>query len=128
VLETDARIAECYVFSGDVAAALRHADETLERAGRSDVEVQVPLLHRLRGWALLQSGDPAGAREAMERSLASGREIGADYEVALTITALARLDYLQVASQDAALRAESRSIYERLGVLSVPVVPLPESG
>ena len=57
VLDVDARIAECHVVMGDPVAALELADGTLSRAGSSKgVANVVPLLQRVRGYALLQQG------------------------------------------------------------------------
>ncbi len=125
VLETDARIAECQAFGGDGRVALARAEETLQRAERSDVAVQAPLLHRIRGWGLMQLGDLPAARKALEQSLQAAREMDAAYEVGVTLTSLARLDRLEGRTQEPELWAETRRIYERLGVLSVPFAPLP---
>ncbi len=125
VLETDARTAEGHAFNGDGRAALSCAEETLERLASSDVTVQRPLLHRIRGWSLMQLGDLGGAREALEESLRSAREMNADYEAAITLTSLARLGHLTGTGQTQELWEETKAIYQRLGVLAVPFAPLP---
>ncbi len=55
-----------------------------------------------------------------ERSLELAVGVDADYEVALTLQALARTRLRGPKAE-----AESRAILERLGVLSTPLVPLP---
>ena len=74
VLDVDARIAECRVFMADPDAALELAGVTLTRAATSKgVAKVVPLLERVRGYALLQKGDLPGTRKALAASLAAGR-------------------------------------------------------
>jgi hypothetical protein len=59
--------------------------------------------------------------EHLERSLEIGESIGARYEIALTLKALA-----DVGAADApARRARSESLFRELGVVSVPSPPLP---
>ena len=62
--------------------------------------------------------EEAGAR--LERSLELARELDADYEVALTLEALARTG---LGGPEA--EGEGQAILERLGVVSTPHVPLP---
>ena len=68
----DARIAECRIFLGDADAALESTVGTLERSGRLQPEARGP------GWSACaesarccrQAADLAGARQALEASLA----------------------------------------------------------
>ena len=116
--ETQARRAECLVLAGRFQEALDVAPTVLEAA--EDNPLLYPLLERLHGYALVQArrADEAGAR--FERSLELARELEADYELALTLEALARTG---LGGQEA--EAESQAILERLGVVSTPRVPLP---
>jgi tetratricopeptide (TPR) repeat protein len=126
VLETEARIAESFVFGGHHAAALRRATDTLQRATEaSGTTVLQAMLQRLRWYALLQAGEPDGAQTCLEDSLRLGRSVGAEYEVALTLEAVA--DLARVAGRDFVgdPLAEARSILHRLGVVSTPPIPLP---
>ena len=73
------------------------ATEALELAGRlvDGMEEQgsprgVALVQRVRGYALLQADDLAGARAAFEASRESALELKADYELVLTLVALGR--------------------------------------
>jgi predicted negative regulator of RcsB-dependent stress response len=122
LVEIDAKVAECYVFQGDASAALELADKTLLQEGNV---VWQPLLHRVRGYALMQLCDLTGADTALKESLRAARAVNADYEVALTLRALARLATLQ-GRPAASLEEESGSILERLGVVRAiepPLVP-----
>ena len=127
--EVDGRIAECLVLEGRTGEALALADVTLGVSAQEDQNPpDAPLLQRVRGYALLQSGDVVAAREAFEASIESGRARDADYEVALTMVALARLAALEGDAATAArLETESSTLLERLGVLSLPEVPLPSA-
>jgi tetratricopeptide (TPR) repeat protein len=125
-LEAEARIAECHVLNGDGRWALIYADEALERAqALGGVAAQSPMLHRVKGYALMQLGEMEAAREALERSLEHGRARRAEYEVALTLDALVQLTDLERQPVPKELVAESQTILDRLGVVSVPEVPVP---
>lgn len=114
VVETQARIAEAILLAGrEPDRAYELAGEALagarEVGGMATVEA---MLHRLRGYALLQAGDAAAARGPLEESLRIARMADADYEVALTLAATGE-------------HAQSEQILARLGVVAVPQVPLP---
>jgi len=125
-LDTSARMAECLLLSGEADAARRLAEQALERSRvLGGVAAQTPLLHRVRGVALLRRGDAASAGVALEQSLEAGRARGADYEVALTLEALAELDEHTGVAAHASARHESRAILERLGVVWTPALLAP---
>lgn len=132
LLTTDAWIIERRVLEQAGAEALPLAAEALKRAETmSGVSVVVANLHRLRGWAHMQVGDLEAAREALEQSLHIARLkdenfgiMSADFEVALTLGALARLHSL-TGEPAGELEAERDAILERLGVLKVHEPPLP---
>jgi len=87
-------------------------------ADTTDVDLR-PL--RLLGLALCQARTPEIARPHFLESLEIARELQAEYEVALTLRAMADTRF-----EDAeTLRLESDAILGRLGVASVPSVPLP---
>jgi class 3 adenylate cyclase/tetratricopeptide (TPR) repeat protein len=122
VLECRAYVAEVALFRGDrPEEAYRLADETLADIPESAAGLPLrPVLERFMGYALLQAGDAAAALEKLAQSLDHARETEQAYEVALALQAMA-----DAGGEDAAqLRAESQSIFERLGVVSVPSVPL----
>jgi class 3 adenylate cyclase/tetratricopeptide (TPR) repeat protein len=116
--ETEARMAECFVLAGghqdalDLLPAAVHAAE--------EAPVLCALLERLHGYALAQARRPHEAGTHLQRSLELAVAIDADYEVALTLQALARTRLRGPKAE-----AEGQAILERLGVLSTPLVPLP---
>ncbi|MDX6411263.1 MAG: hypothetical protein QOE91_779, partial [Gaiellaceae bacterium] len=127
VLETEARLAERDVLAGAYERALERVTETIANASATDAQpVLLALLHRLRGYALLQSGDRSLAEAALDESARVALTAQAQYELALTREAQSRLAALagDVALADQ-LGAESDEILERLGVVSTPTVPIP---
>ncbi len=123
ILETEARIAECRMLQGDLEQALAACDASLQRARTiGGVPPQVPLLHRVRGWALVQTGRPDDARRAFEESLRTARSRQADFEIAMALHALAALAR-QAGGRDEDAERESRTMLERLGVVRVAGVP-----
>jgi class 3 adenylate cyclase/tetratricopeptide (TPR) repeat protein len=132
LLTTDARRAECLVLQGGAADARAHVVDALGQAeSMAGVSVIVANLHRLLGWTHLQTADLDSAREAFEQSLHLARledeNFGirsADYEIALTLSALVRLGAMAGEPADDE-KAERDEIFARLGVVAVPEPPLP---
>jgi class 3 adenylate cyclase/tetratricopeptide (TPR) repeat protein len=132
LLTTDARIVECLVFSGSSTEALELAQDALERAAHIvGVSVTAAYIHRLRGWAFMQTGDLDAARGAFEESLRRAQieeenyaSRNPQYEVGLTLGALVRL-YESTGENADSARAEQAAILEGLGVVHVPEPPLP---
>ena len=123
--DVESRLAECQVVMGDPVAALQLADATLGRArSSSGITRAVPLLERVRGYALLQQGDRAGARRALEASLAAGRTRRDPFEIALTLLALIQLAGVEGVEPAPELVEESHSLIARLKVRVVQAVPL----
>jgi class 3 adenylate cyclase/tetratricopeptide (TPR) repeat protein len=122
VLDVDARIAECRVFMRDPDAALELARGTLDRADSSNAKL-VALLERVRGQALLQRWDLAGARGALEASLAAGRTRRDLFEVTLTLLALIELARLEGVEPSHESVTESRALLSRLKIRTVPLMP-----
>ena len=122
VVMVDAVAAECALLADDVPEARSMAERALTGIASVDgAGVHAALAHRVLGVALLRSGDLGGARRHLETSLEDGRARAAEYEVALTVGALARLARAEDRPGDAeALEAESSSILERLAVLDPP--------
>jgi len=121
VLETRARMAECQLLAGRVQEALAIAEGALEQArALGGSSLQSPLLFRVQGAALLRSGDLVGARRALEHSLTAAAVRDADFERALTLRVVARLEEDPGRTLHAGAGEESRAILERLGVVWVP--------
>jgi len=79
---------------------------------------QLAIAERLAGYAVMQSrAGFAEARPHFETSLEAARSANAEYEVALTLRA--------VAETSGADDGRSAEILRRLGVVSTPPVPLP---
>jgi tetratricopeptide (TPR) repeat protein len=83
-LEAAARAAEVELLAGEWRSALEDAGRLLERTTESDgVAAPEPLLHRVRGAALLLLGDLAAAAAAFEASRNAASVRDAAYDVAL---------------------------------------------
>lgn len=131
LLTTDAWLIECLVLEGKGAAALPLAAEALQRAETiSGMSVVVTHLHRIRGWAYMQTGDLAAAREALDESLRMARleeanfgGMSTQFEAALTLGALVRLGAL-TGEPVGELEAERDAILGRLGVIKIHEPPL----
>ena len=105
--------------------------EAFERAkALGSVGAPFSILHRVAGYAHMQLGDFPHARLDIEKSLEVGRARQADFEVALSLRALADLTRLEGAGDEAAagFEAESREILDRLGVVSLPRSPSTRKG
>ncbi len=86
----------------------------------------VPWVLRNRGYALAQTGDRAGAEQTLRKSLRSARSQGADHDVAFALEAFLRSG-LSDGRSAAEMRQERDALNERLGIVQVPSVPLPEA-
>jgi class 3 adenylate cyclase/tetratricopeptide (TPR) repeat protein len=114
--EAHARIAEAAVLAGDHERAAREAD-IAELTGEANPPPPLQaVLHRVRGYALLQESDEAEAVEEFRRGLLAARSGDALYEIALTLHALGRLG-------DGNAAAEATALLGRLDVVRVAEVP-----
>jgi tetratricopeptide (TPR) repeat protein len=114
VLDTRARLAECFVLAG------RHSDAlAFLRPHLAEAELpQRSLIERLAGYAVFQSrAGFAKAKPHFDASLEAARAAGAQYEIALTLRALADTGGFD--------SSEADTMLQRLGVVSLPSVPLP---
>jgi tetratricopeptide (TPR) repeat protein len=118
-LEASVRIAECLVFEGRHREAFAAAMDVLERAGEGDaMGATRAMAERLLGLAEAQDRTKERALPHLERSVELARAAGADFELALTLRALADLGVTES-------EPEATEILERLGVVRLPLVPLP---
>jgi len=120
-VETMARRAECLVFEGRHQEALAAATECREAAKKSPVGGVEALIERSIGYAFHQSRRPDEGRPHFEESLRIALELKVEYEVALTLRAMAATHF----PSDEDFRAQSDEILARLEVVSLPPVPLP---
>ena len=119
MVEVDAKIAECHLWQGEPERALRQVAGALPSSDKEGGGVLTPMLRRVEGLALFDLRDLDGARGALEESLRVARARNAQYEVGLTLGALARV--LSASDGDGAtMAAEGASILDRLGVTTVP--------
>jgi class 3 adenylate cyclase/tetratricopeptide (TPR) repeat protein len=131
LLTADTWRAESLVLQGESGPALVLIGTLLDRAERIEgVTVAVAMLHRLRGWALLQLKQLDDARRAFGESLRVARIRDAnfgirseDYQAGVTLDALVQLARLAGEAADE-LERERDAIFERLGVIAVTRPPL----
>jgi predicted ATPase len=119
IAETRARLAECDVLEGRYAEAIELATAALEDEN-AGAAVRI-LAERALGYGLHQARRPDEARPHFEESLRLAREAGSDYEEALSLRALEETG----APDGAMLGAAAEATFARLGVVSLPGVPLP---
>jgi len=120
-VEAKARQAECFVFEGRYQEALEVATECRDAAAKSPVGGVEALIERSIGYALHQARRPDQARPHFEESLRLARELKAQYELALTLRALAATGHPRADT----FAPESEAILAALDVVSIPSVPLP---
>jgi class 3 adenylate cyclase/tetratricopeptide (TPR) repeat protein len=119
ILETHARVAECFVLEGRHREAFGRASEVRARAEASAPSAVRALVDRICGYAEAQDRAPERARQHFEAALQLARDHGLEYDTAMTLHALADTKIVPEAA------VESRAILDRLGVVSSPRVPLP---
>ena len=125
-LESDVRIAECLAMQGRSAQALELATDALVRSETLGGPA-TPQLQRVRGCALAQLGRLSEARTALRESVAGAREREAEYEEALALHGLARIAAMEDSQDAPGLEERYRAIFERLGVVAAPVIPIGEA-
>jgi tetratricopeptide (TPR) repeat protein len=123
-LEARAFLAERAALAGDAANAIERADAVLAAIAQgSGGSLHHAFIHRIRGYALAQQGDAAGARAAFEQSLEIALGAEETYQLALALEAKARLaEHLGEDGSQAA--REARALLARLGVVATPEFPL----
>jgi len=89
-------------------------------AATGEVGVRSALLERLLGIAAVQASRRDDAPAHFDAGVAIARELGADYELARTLQAK-----VLTGSASDADREEAEAIMTRLGVVSLPSLPLP---
>ena len=121
LVEADARRAQAYVLEGRHEEAATLARDCLQRMEETgEAGVRAALLERLLAVAAVQDRRRDDAPPHFEESLRIGREFGADYEVGRTLQAKALTGF---ATDEE--REEADAIMARLGVVSLPELPLP---
>jgi len=122
--EVDSMVAECLVLEGRSREALELAGRLVDGMEEQGSPRGVALVQRVRGYAFLQCEDFQAARAAFEASRESAVELKADYELALTLVALAKLADLTGDRTGAGeLQAQIGALSEQLGIVAFPDVP-----
>lgn len=107
LVSADTFLAECRLIAGDDDGAVTLAEQALGRArALGCMHSATPLLHRIRGEALIALGRRADGLRALRRSLDAARHRHADDEVAFTLTAMLRAGAPGTAYQRAEWRRE----------------------
>ena len=119
ITEVKALTAESLMLQGKAVDAATAAESLLE-AHPSDP--MTPLLLRVAGYAHAQLGELEAAQELLCRALEAGHE--AEHEVAFTLEALLRTSLSDGRSRTE-IQTERDALFERLGIVAVPEVPLP---
>ena len=121
LIEADARRAQAYVLEGRHEEAAALARSCLDREHETgEVGARTALLERILAVAAVQDRRREDAPAHFDESLRVGREVGADYEVGRTLQAKVLTGF----ASDEELE-EAEAIMTRLGVVSLPDVPLP---
>ncbi len=118
VADARARLAECDVLEGRHAEAIELATAVL--ADEHAAEAVRILAERALGYAQHQARRPDEARPHFEESLRLARETSSDFEAALTLRAMA-----DTGAGDPSAGTEADATLARLGVVTLPRVPLP---
>jgi class 3 adenylate cyclase/tetratricopeptide (TPR) repeat protein len=113
--------AESLMLQGKGADAAAAAEGLL---ATGSAEGATPLLLRVAGYARAQTGEDEAAEALLCRSIEAGREAEAEAEVAFTLEAFLRTG-LTDGRPRGELEGERYRLFERLGIVAVPEVPLP---
>lgn len=109
--------AEWMLIAGDNHGAVTLAEQALGRArSLGGMNSATPLLHRIRGEALLGLGRRSDGLRALRRSLDTARQRNADDEVAFTLTAMLDAGAGGTAYQRAGWRSERDRLAGQLGI------------
>ncbi|PZS31667.1 MAG: hypothetical protein DLM58_11330 [Pseudonocardiales bacterium] len=121
-LTIDALAAECHLRAREFTEAVAVADATMARAQRDCPGASAePLLHRVRGEALIAMGRVRDGHAALRASLATARERRATNEVEVTLAALLRAGTPSDDEELASWRAEWSDLVAKLGIVGQAV-------
>jgi class 3 adenylate cyclase/tetratricopeptide (TPR) repeat protein len=121
VFLTDLARVDSLILRGAADDALALLDELAETPDpTSELGDLWTRYHRLRGEALTLSGDLGAARAELNTAEESARDQGADFELALTLTALQRLDEAEGTTEPPDRLEERDQILEHLGIVRIP--------
>lgn len=123
VLSTDVRRIEVRLFDGVPDTAMAMIGEARDLAGTTDGgSVFMPILERLRGWALLQQGRTAEAAAVLNGVLGEAVKRGDTFEHALTLDALIAVREATGEPARELMRERAR-LTKKLGIVTIPSFP-----
>jgi class 3 adenylate cyclase/tetratricopeptide (TPR) repeat protein/energy-coupling factor transporter ATP-binding protein EcfA2 len=123
VLDTSVRRAEAFLLSGEFDSATKVA-ESLLREVTSDEHTLVyeAALHRILGYCCQEQEDQAGSLANFEKALSLAHEADAAFETALVLEGMLR--FFGDDGRGTVWQAEEDHLFQRLGIIATPVVPL----
>ncbi|MDQ2853389.1 MAG: tetratricopeptide repeat protein [Chloroflexota bacterium] len=129
VLTTEVKIAEMLVLAGESDEAMAAIEAAAALAAGTDGGSTVMLaLQRLRGLALMGTGQWDAAETTLNRVLGAARERDDRYEAALALDGLIRLRRTlgrADGSTEDELDAERLRLFEALKIVQAPTIPVP---
>jgi class 3 adenylate cyclase/tetratricopeptide (TPR) repeat protein len=127
VLTTEVKIAELLVLAGESEQAMEAIEAAAALAAGTEGGSTVMLaLQRLRGLALMETGQWDAAETTLNQVVAAARERDDRYEAALALDALIKLRRTLGRGMDAAdeLDIERRRLFDALKIVQAPAIPL----
>ncbi|MBA3653274.1 MAG: AAA family ATPase [Actinobacteria bacterium] len=122
--DADAWLADCFLRQHRNQDALVKIDTALQHELATGGTAHLPMLHRLRGYALVALGKVAESWAEFDKSLTVGRARGASYEVALTLEAISAVAARMGMPTDPTADEERTALLAQLGVRATPPPPL----
>ena len=116
ILETRARKAEVLLSEGDISGALALADSVLPMAEGAEAAVAHTMLTRIRGLCLALEGQLQPGRDVLITSVQTAEAAGADFELAISLRALAFVEQAMELPRAAERLSASRDVLDRLEV------------
>jgi tetratricopeptide (TPR) repeat protein len=123
LIDTDSRIAEALAFQGRSDEAIELASACIKLTTAGGGATQDPLLYRLLAYAHAQRAEWDEAEDNLQASLETATARNARHEVAHALDAAARIADARGSSDEEA-RDEADRLYEALGIVFVPTVPV----
>jgi class 3 adenylate cyclase/tetratricopeptide (TPR) repeat protein len=114
VVVVELRRAESLVLRGDLAGGVSHADIATARANTLHATMLMPMVSRVRGFALMAAGSLAEARTELARAVAMSHVPDSRHEIGLALLGLAEIT--DDPDQAADLVAKSGDLLDPLGV------------
>jgi class 3 adenylate cyclase/tetratricopeptide (TPR) repeat protein len=122
--DADAWLGECFLRLGRTEDALVKIDTAIQHELATGGTGHLPMLHRLRGYALVALGKVNDAWPDFDASLTVGRARGASYEIALTLEAISVVASRMGMPPDPTADEERTALLTALGVRRTPSPPL----